>query len=200
MTVLSLVFGLLSFSQSPVVLTVIQAPPLQVYAGSDVQVNKGESVALGGNPTATQGYGNYVYLWTPAEDLNNPTHANPSASPESTTTYRLTVTDEKNCSSTDEVTVTVNASGIEERASGIEIRCYPNPVQDELLVEINGKPTKATFRLISPLGKELFTRVSELTQPISAERIPLRGLPAGLYYLQVITAEATFHQTILKTR
>lgn len=47
---------------------------------------QGESVAL--NPN---GNTEYLYLWTPADGLDNPTIANPSASPLQTTTYSVII-------------------------------------------------------------------------------------------------------------
>lgn len=52
--------------------------------------------------------GNYTYSWTPPTNLNDPNIPNPTATPPSTTTYTITVTDHtRNCISTDQVTVTI---------------------------------------------------------------------------------------------
>lgn len=45
------------------------------------------------NANVSGGSGNYTYSWTPATGLNNPTIADPVASPLSTTTYTVTVND-----------------------------------------------------------------------------------------------------------
>lgn len=45
------------------------------------------------NANASGGSGNYTYFWTPATGLNNPSIADPVASPLSTTTYTVTVND-----------------------------------------------------------------------------------------------------------
>lgn len=192
--------GLSGFSQSPVVLTVTQSSPLLANAGTDVRINSGESVTIGGNPSASMGYEGYIYLWSPAQGLNNPTLANPTASPTTTTTYSLTVTDAKNCTATDEVTVTVGAATVETTPSGLAVRCYPNPVADELLIEMTGITSDLTIRLISPLGKEMAIRTVLATSLPVSERIPMLDLPAGIYFLQVISVEKTFFQPILKTR
>ncbi len=80
-----------------------------VNAGADTAICAGQSVALGGNPTATGGTTPYSFDWTPATGLNNATAANPTATPAATTTYTLTVTDAKGGQVTDAVTVTVNS-------------------------------------------------------------------------------------------
>lgn len=185
--------------QNPVILTVSQSPPLVVDAGKDVQINQGESVTLGGNPSANLGYGDYVYLWTPAEGLDNPTLANPVATPGATKTYRLTVTDARNCSSVDEVTISINSSGVETEPMIQEILCYPNPVVNELTVEMKGMTSELTLILISPLGKQLISKTFHPVSAYATERIPMQGLAAGVYYLQIISPETTIFRSILKT-
>jgi gliding motility-associated-like protein len=54
-------------------------------------------------------YGAYEYSWTPTTGLSNANIANPTATPTSTTTYRVTGTDEKHCfTQTKEVTLVVH--------------------------------------------------------------------------------------------
>jgi hypothetical protein len=68
----------------------------------------GSGVAIGGSPTATGGYPPYTYSWSPATGLNNGALANPTASPASTTTYTVTVTDSTEATAQSSMTVTVN--------------------------------------------------------------------------------------------
>jgi len=49
-----------------------------------------------------------TYAWTPAGSLSSATVSNPDATPASTTTYTVVVTDASGCTNSDEVTVTVN--------------------------------------------------------------------------------------------
>ena len=56
-----------------------QPLPLAASAGNDVTVVSGNSAVLGDNPSASDGYGGYVYLWTPAAGLDDPTLPNPSS-------------------------------------------------------------------------------------------------------------------------
>lgn len=197
---LVLATGLSAFSQDPVILTVTQPDPLQVNAGNDVQINKGESTIIGGSPSASLGYGSYIYSWSPATGLDDPTLANPLATPLTNTTYLLTVTDAMNCSSSDEVSISVDATGVEILPAGLKIRCYPNPVEEDLFIEIQGKPAEVTIRLISPIGKELLLRESRMTGNTLTERIPMQDFPCGIYVLQCITTDAIHFQRIVKTR
>ncbi|HCQ28918.1 MAG TPA: hypothetical protein DIU39_01455, partial [Flavobacteriales bacterium] len=84
-------------------ITVSQTVPTE--AGNDTAICSGNSVVLGGSPTAPV---NSTYLWTPATGLNDPTLANPTATPTVTTTYYVVATNDT-CTGIDSVTVTVNA-------------------------------------------------------------------------------------------
>lgn len=81
--------------------------PPQVNAGASLSICPGQSTTLGGAPTATGGSGNYTYSWFPSTGLDNPSLANPTATPSATTTYTLTVDAGENCSSSATVTVNV---------------------------------------------------------------------------------------------
>jgi hypothetical protein len=87
--------------------TVTVYPGPTADAGPDRTINFGGSVGIGGSPTAIGGTPPYTYSWTPTTGLNNPTIANPIASPTSTTIYTVLVTDNNGCTDTDSMTVTV---------------------------------------------------------------------------------------------
>ena len=78
----------------------VHQPPV-ADAGSNQTICGGESAQL----QATGGTG---YSWMPSGSLYDPNIFNPLATPVETTTYTVTVTDDNGCSSTDQVTVTVN--------------------------------------------------------------------------------------------
>ena len=73
-------------------------------AGADTTICENQSVAIGGAPTGPNGS---VYDWTQGTTLDSDSLANPIATPTQTTTYTVTVTDLNNCSSIDDVLVTV---------------------------------------------------------------------------------------------
>ena len=87
-----------------------QPATLVATAGSGASINacEGDTIALGGNPTANGGTAPFVYTWSPATDISGTNVSNPMAWPGATTTYNLDVTDDNNCSSNASVVVNVN--------------------------------------------------------------------------------------------
>ncbi len=73
-------------------------------AGNDTSICAGDTVQIGGSPTAPAGFD---IKWTPASSLSNDSIQNPFAFPTSTTTYQLQVTDTQGCRIVDSVTVNV---------------------------------------------------------------------------------------------
>jgi len=85
--------------------TVTVVPPVVADAGQDKVMAQGDSTLLDGS--ASGGLTPYSYSWSPTSGLDNPGIAQPTASPTSTTTYTLTVTDDLGQVDTDDVIVTV---------------------------------------------------------------------------------------------
>jgi gliding motility-associated-like protein len=75
----------------------VNQPPV-ANAGNDVTI-------CPGTPTTLNGTGGGTYNWSPSSSLSNPNISNPVASPTTSTTYTLIVT-QNNCSDTDFVSVT----------------------------------------------------------------------------------------------
>ncbi|MEA3497227.1 MAG: hypothetical protein U9R42_14465 [Bacteroidota bacterium] len=69
-------------------------------------------LTIGGYPVATSGTAPYSYLWTPATALSDSSASNPEASPSSTTTYVVKVSDHYNCSITDTMVLTIASAPV----------------------------------------------------------------------------------------
>lgn len=72
-----------------------------VDAGADTTICAGQSVQLNGS-------GNGTPVWSPIAGLSDPTVFDPTANPEATQTYTLTITGGNLCTNTDQTTVVVN--------------------------------------------------------------------------------------------
>ncbi len=78
---------------------------LQACAGNNLNTCKNQPVTLNGN--AMDGVEPYRFKWTPAAGLNNPDIQNPVATIAVSTQYILEVTDSRNCTAYDTITVNV---------------------------------------------------------------------------------------------
>ncbi len=83
---------------------------LAIDAGESVCIDKGAMAQL--QAMTIGGDGNYVWDWTPADTLNDPTLENPLATPPDATTYTVTVTDGKNAMASDSVSVFIKDASL----------------------------------------------------------------------------------------
>ena len=98
-------------------------------AGPDRAICEGESTVLGSIALPAVNYN-----WDNASTLDNASKALPVANPTLTTTYTVTLTDLKGCTSTDQVTVNVNLAPDVDAGSDFTI-CKEDTIQ------IGGSPT-----------------------------------------------------------
>ena len=90
-----------------------------IDAGPNRSICEGETVELGGDPTAQGGQAPYIYSWDNAGDLDDSNNANPNATPNTSTTYILTVTDDLGCTNTDKVKITVKPKPLVDAGNDI---------------------------------------------------------------------------------
>lgn len=90
----------------------------------DTAICVGESVAL-----VVNGAPGDVYTWSPSAGLDNPAIANPTATPISTTTYIVSVTDVAGCQDQAEVTVTTLSAPQSDFSSVVEADCEGTTVR-----------------------------------------------------------------------
>jgi len=94
--------------------TVSEPRPIAI-AGTDITICQGDTVQLGVAP-----HSQYTYQWTPNLSLTNAVISNPRAFPTETTNYNLLVVDNNtNCSSYDNVVLTVKMKKSSEMTSVI---------------------------------------------------------------------------------
>lgn len=98
----------LSCSNTDTVTVSVSTKPVADAGVSGSPICSNDSVTLGGSPSGSGGFSPLSYSWTPSSPINNPSLANPNASPDSTTTFYLVVTDSIGCSSMDSVLINVN--------------------------------------------------------------------------------------------
>jgi len=179
-----------------IVLDSNQANALQAVAGNDTTITSGRQAILGSHPTAIDGYGGYVYHWIPDTGLSDATAPNPVARPLITTTYMLTVTDSKNCSASDIVTITVESSGINENSALANFRVYPNPSQGNLMVDMDGLSGTVHLKMINSTGVVVFDQSREINY-VYREEIDTSSMSMGNYVILLIYKDKVETRTVI---
>jgi hypothetical protein len=167
-------------------------PPIEVFAGEDVALVMGNKATLGGSPTALNGYGGYAYLWSPAKGLDDPTKPNPVCTSNATTVFTVTVTDAKNCSAKDEVTVTVSASGIDSWKQNLAFNVFPNPADGKLSIEVDSDGAEPLLLfIINSLG-QVVKEFKSATSVSFSKEINTESWSQG-YYLVLLNLNGKIH-------
>ena len=153
--------------------------PLTIDAGSNLQLIAGNSVQLGGAPTASGGFGNYLYAWDNTEYLNDASIANPTASGfTSATTFTLSVSDSAGvCFKQAQVVVDVIASLPNYNNSTNNLSINPNPFFD--FIQLDASQPLLNVSLCSITGQSLI--VSQNLNAAQNLRIETSHLPEGIY-------------------
>ncbi|MCB9203587.1 MAG: gliding motility-associated C-terminal domain-containing protein [Flavobacteriales bacterium] len=153
--------------------TIFTYPIPPVDAGADVQIPTGGSIDLNANGAVT----NWSYTWTPTEFLDNPNITNPLASPEETTMFYVTVTDENGCTATDSILVEVTPGivfpdGITPNGDGINDTWIIDNIDlfDDAIVEVYNR-----------WGQLLFQSAPGYPVPWDG-KFKGKDLPVGTYY------------------
>ena len=120
-----------------------------------------------------------------SEDINN---LEPGA-------YILIVTDAKGCTyQTDAILIDETTNSI-DLAVDENLRIYPNPVNDNLNINYSGEMVPVQLGVYSSIGK-LFLKKSLLLT--AATTMDVHQLPAGIYYLVLMTDEGIVNRKFLK--
>jgi PKD repeat protein len=87
-----------------------QPASLAANAGNIVSGCLGQTITLGGSPSASGGTAPFTYNWTPATGLSSATVANPTHTVTGPASYSLEITDSRNCTSSATASVAVGSA------------------------------------------------------------------------------------------
>jgi gliding motility-associated-like protein len=90
---------------------------------TNANVSANATICQGSNTQLTAGGGS-TYSWSPATGLSNSTISNPVASPSTTTTYTVTVSNGPGCFATATVDITVSPSIVPAISSFADVTCF----------------------------------------------------------------------------
>ena len=173
-------------------------------AGADSSICKGDSIKIGGNPSAPVGI---TYQWLPTQGLSNSHIANPMASPSNTTKYYLH-TQSDTCVGLDSIVVLVHQLPTVDAGQAAEI-CFGDSIQlhasgaEKYLWSPNNNidrtdsaapkvfPKKTGFFTVS--GIDQFSCINRDSVEISVNPLPPAnaGLDSGLCIRDSIQLHAT---------
>lgn len=165
-----------------------QPPALGADAGPDQLVCPNDPANLGGSPTASNGYGAYTYLWSPATGLSSPTVSNPVATLAASETYELLVIDSLGCQKVDTVVVTVDTcTGLRPVQALASMDVYPNPSHGFVTVTIvfEQQLEAATLRVVDLQGRTVLQKVLRDPAMELREQLALGHLSKGSYYIRL---------------
>ena len=158
-------------------LTVFDTPFITI--SGDTIVQSGQSVTL----TA---YGAETYLWSTGEITESIV-----VTPNETTTYSVIGIDSYGCYGNAEITVTI-VSGISENDLNSTIKIYPNPTQNNLIVE--GENMKS-ITIVNSHGMIVY-KIWDINNMKCS--VDLSKYYSGIYYLKIATVEGETIRKIVK--
>lgn len=134
-----------------------------------------------------------TYQWLDAAD--NPISGATAQSYEATVSgdYRVVVSGANGCTDTSAV-YTHRSSSLEEAAAFAGLRIYPNPIQGNIHIELQGEHEKMNVTLLSIEGRLLKTQSFAGTTAM----LSLDQIPAGMYWLKIKTDKGNITRKIVK--
>ncbi|MCD6346749.1 MAG: C10 family peptidase [Bacteroidales bacterium] len=101
-------------------------------------------------------------------------------------------------SDTIEYTVKIHITGIDDQNLETSFSIYPNPVEDNLYLDITlSDPGKLEYSIISLTGQTLMTKQQDLPAGYYHEVLDMRELPTGVYYLQIRNNQKVSYRKIV---
>lgn len=200
--ILVMVNGLVNFTlgQTFIPVTIPQPPALTATAGHDTIACTGHAVALGGNPTATGGNNNYVYMWSPPDGLNNPTSPNPLATLSESKSYMLSVTDGHGCVAVSFISIFIDpCTGIDEKNLNAVLTVFPNPSDGVFTIQgisaFSGQLQR--IDVINQLGQVVFDRSYDYRNAGWNLEIDTGIREPGIYFLKVSFSDRIVSQRVI---
>ena len=176
-------------TEGSVFVDILPLPELAASADPET-IFEGETSQL----TATDSP-DYVYDWSPANSLDNPTSANPNATPLLTTNYVVTVTDENGCQNTAVVTVNIREGFCDFPYIFVPSGFTPNNDGENDVLFVRGEFIETlTFIIYDRWGDKVF-ETTNLTTGWDGNKNG-QALPPGVfgYYLNVTCKNGDTYQ------
>lgn len=106
--------------------------------------------------------------------------------------YYVIVT-QNGCNSNPSNTIHIPNAGIEFNENNNTIHVYPNPVSDELIIELNGNTIKTSVKILNSTGQMVFK--GEVLDKLV---VPTAGLSSGMYFIKLENNNTAYIKKIVK--
>lgn len=192
--------GGITFGQKFIPVNFTQPAALKAEAGSDTLACALHPVILGGNPTATGGSNSYIYLWSPAVGLNDPTLPNPVATISESRSYMVTVTDEQGCLAASSINLYIDQClGVDYTNLNQALTVFPNPSNGVFSIQgissLSGKLQR--IEVINGLGQIVFSRSFSPAELLSDFEIDTKIKEPGIYFLKISLSDRLVSQRLV---
>ncbi len=155
---------------------------LNITVNSLPTANAGSNVAIcEGNNTILNASGGTSYNWSPATGLSATNISNPTASPTSTTTYTVTVTDANGCTNTDDVIITVNPLPPIPTITQIGNELFSSAASGNQWYDSNGIIPGAVNQTYTPAQSDNYTVIVTDVNGCSSESAPYNFIFTSIY-------------------
>jgi gliding motility-associated-like protein len=160
-------------SSSDTVIVNVASVPI-ASAGNDITICTGDSIMLSAS-------GGVTYQWTPPAGLSSDTIANPLASPQSSTTYTVLVSNSSGCTAADDITVLTTEKPDASFSISYTISCEGAVARFE-------NTSSGSVDYIWYLGEGTFTAATD----------PVHTYPfSGTYYITLIASNGQCRDTAM---
>lgn len=169
---------ILSAQETIINVSISQPKKLTVETGGDLLMSPGDSVYIGESITVSGGTPEYSYAW---EDPEGSIFSTASFWADILGQYKLTVTDSRNCSASDQVLVLTTS--IDNEISDPWFRIYPNPSDGHFQLEIKRSAPEKDLNIFNAGGSLLKTIPAQEAVAGTVIELDLSAYGPGLYFL-----------------
>ena len=97
--------------------------------------------------------------------------------------YTVEVTDSNGCFNSGSLEVII--SGTENLTAGFTVSIHPNPVKENVNLEIEGGSEDIEIILLTPLGQRMLSKYCDKIASHTVETFDVRIFPAGTYFMEI---------------
>lgn len=178
-------------------------PPV-ARPGSFREIEFGEELKLDGSLSSDSDGTIVKYEWKQVDEndpvqISQASETNPEAivtgyQANKLYTFQLTVTDDKGATGSDNVSIMINTTGINE-TSGKEVFVYPNPFADQIIITNTGTKNLVSVKLYAVTGDLLMEKDM---QGLKVAYLDTTGLKGGYYLLTIHSDDDVISYKMIK--